>query len=50
MNNAKNSPILLVPSSKGPCIKSCFLVFVSTPRYSIIPGFPLEAASTEIEL
>src|SRR4030095_4907799 len=43
---AKNSPTLLVPSGYGPARNNSLPDSVSTPRYSILPGEPSQAAST----
>src|SRR5689334_7031536 len=46
---ARNSPTLLVPSAYGPQRKNSLPVSVFTPRYSSLPGEPLQAASTQME-
>src|SRR5687768_15566798 len=46
---ARNSPTLFVPSGNGPTRKISFCESVWTPRYSSLPGDPLQAASTQME-
>ena len=43
---AKNSPMLFVPSSKGPALNIGDPSATHTPRYSIFPGLPRHEAST----
>lgn len=47
---ARNSPILFVPRWKGPLRNHSSPVSIHTPRYSMSPGFPLHAASTDSAL